>query len=200
MCREDGKYCEGSANVKTKIGNSMVAGDGIQRSNGRPPATPCLQCHINPPTATPTSTPTVTLSPTPTSTPTACSIIRSGCGGTPTNTPTLTLTPTSTWVAFGHGSVAQTAVNGIANYAVGEEDGSGIPSAGYLLDLGLQGISVYSGVPQGDMFPIGETIDNIVQGSHALNDVSSGKPLSPEQQTYIKFAIIVFVLVPFLPP
>ena len=45
-------FCEGSANVKTKIGDSMVAGNGIQRSNGRPPATPCIICHTELPTKT----------------------------------------------------------------------------------------------------------------------------------------------------
>jgi hypothetical protein len=45
--------CEGSAHVKTKVGNSVIAGNGIQRGYGRPPAIPCVKCHlINQPTQT----------------------------------------------------------------------------------------------------------------------------------------------------
>jgi len=47
MCREDGKNCEGSAHVKTKVGNRMFAGDGIQRGYGRPQAIPCIKCHVS---------------------------------------------------------------------------------------------------------------------------------------------------------
>ncbi len=96
MCREDGKHCEGSSNIKTKVGNIMVAGDGIQRGNGRPPATPCLQCHspVTPtPTLIPTGTPTIP--PEFLSTPTPCLGPRSACLPTATSIPTSTPTPSS---------------------------------------------------------------------------------------------------------
>jgi len=198
MCREDGQGCEGSAHIKTKVGNKVYAGDGIQRGYGRPPATACINCHISPPTSTPTPVPSQTLTSTPTQTPTACSIMR--CGGTPTNTPTLTLTPTPTYVPFGHGPDANTAVYGIWNYVSGGEDGSGLPGPGEMADLALQGVSVRVGIPQGSIPPVGEMADNLIQGSHVLDNVSFGSPLTPEQKTYITFAIIVWFLIPVLPP